>query len=389
MSVFRGSLGIALVVLAVAAMLGSACGPEAVSPPPSTLPPPPTPSGNQPPVISSLMAQQMQLYPGGNTEIQCVAQDADGDQLDFKWACTGGDFSGAGPIVIWQAPQDYGTYDITATVEDRKGGMAEASLTITVGANQPPEISSLTADPSGVIYGGVATLTCIATDPDGDVVNYSWTSSEGTITGVGNKVTWKAPNKGGNFNITVHLSDGKGGETTGNVMVVVSAATRTITITPVAQESGTVDSKGDKDNSRYLAGDDDKDVGYCAFWSFDTWSLVGSNIQNAKLKFQTRGVAGTPFDKTTGLGGLRFWRVKYGDKLPGFQYTGTNLLAQPALLLKQPVEVDVTPDVGYVVQAGSTRLQVEALFMKKSNGNGVAEFIEWSEVVLEVTYSEK
>ena len=68
----------------------------------------------------------------------CIASDADGDQLDFNWACTGGNFSGAGPSVIWKAPPNYGTYTIKVTVEDRKGGTAQGSLTITVGANQSP-----------------------------------------------------------------------------------------------------------------------------------------------------------------------------------------------------------------------------------------------------------
>jgi len=383
MNISQSGFGIVLVMLAIVAVLGGACGPREAPPP--LLPPP---SGNQPPVISSLVAEKMQLYPSGSTEIQCIAQDADGDQLDFKWACTGGEFSGAGPSVIWKAPPNYGTYTIKATVEDRKGGSAQASLTITVGANQSPQISSLTASPSGMLYGGSTTLTCIATDPDGDVVRYSWSASEGSITGVGNKVTWIAPNKGGNFNVTVIVSDGKGGETRGDVMVTVSASVRTVTITPVAQETGTVSSDGDRDNSRTLAGDNDKDIGYCAFWSYDIWSLAGKNIQSASLKFTTRAIAGDPFPSTTGLGGLRMWKVTYGDKLPKFAYTGSNLINVP-LQTRQPIVLDVTQDVANVAAAAVTRFQVEALFNKVTNGNHVAEFIEWSEVVLEVTYSEK
>lgn len=381
----KSNLGIALVILAIVAMLGTACGPKEAPPAPVA---PPMPGGNQPPVISSLTAAQMQVYPNGNTEIQCIASDADGDKIDFKWACTGGSFTGVGPIVIWKAPEHYGTFDISVTVEDGKGGVAQASVTLTVGANQPPQISSLTSDPSGILYGGTVTLTCIATDPDGDVVRYSWSASEGSISGVGEKVTWKAPNKAGNFNITVVVSDGKGGETTGNVMVVVSAATRTVTINPVAQETGTVDSTGDKDTSRTMAGDDDKNVGYCAFWSFDVWSLAGKKIQNASLKFTTRAVAGNPFPATTGLGGLWLWKVTYGDRLPKFHYTGSKL-QRSSLLYNPPTVIDVTPEIASVTAAAITRFQVEALFNRVSNGNNVAEWIEWSEVVLEVTYSER
>lgn len=385
MRILRFSRGILLVGLAVLALLLGACGPKAAPSPPPT----PVPSGNQPPVISSLQAAQMQLYPSGNTEIQCIAADANGDQLDFQWAATGGEFSGYGPIVIWKAPPAYGTYTITVTISDRKGGSAQSSLTMTVGANQSPVISSLVANPTSVLLGSSTIVTCVATDPDGDVVRYSWTASEGTISGVGNKVTWIAPGKGGNFNVTVILSDGKGGETRGNVMIAVSAATKTVTFNVVKEESGTVDSGGDKDNSRYLAGDDEKNVGYCAFWSYDIWSLQGANIMDAKLKFATRSVAGDPFSQTTGLKGLRFWAVKYGDKLPKFQFTGTKLERGGVIQAKPPTIIDVTPDVAYLASASATRFQIEGLFMLSTNGDGVAEFIEWTDVELEVTYSAK
>ena len=112
MNIFKNSLGIVLVMLVMVALLGGACGPgEAPAPPPTT-------GGNQPPVISSLAAAQMQVYPNGNTEIKCVAMDADGDKIDFKWACTGGSFTGVGPTVTWKAPESYGTYDVPVVVED-------------------------------------------------------------------------------------------------------------------------------------------------------------------------------------------------------------------------------------------------------------------------------
>jgi len=384
LSIFGRGLGVVLVLLIVMAILGSACGPKE-APPPA---PPPPPGGNQPPVISSLAAAEMAVYPNGNTEIQCDASDPNGDKIQFKWACTGGSFTGVGPIVVWKAPEFYGTFDISVTVEDGKGGTAQASVTLSVGANQPPLISSLSGDPSGILYGNTTTITCIASDPDGDVVRYSWSASEGTISGEGEKVTWKAPNKDGNFNVTVTVSDGKGAETTGTVMIAVSAAQRTVTLYPVEQETGTV-TPSDKDRSRTRAGDDKDDVGYCAFWSFDIWSLVGNNIQNAKLKLGTPTIAGDPFHRGTGLGGLRFWRVNYGENLPKFQFTGTKLDNQQAVAVGPVTEIDVTPDVAYCVQAASTRFQVEALFMKGTNGNQVAEWIEWNNVELEVTYSEK
>ena len=379
MKVAKIPLGM-LFLLVVMAMPGAACGGQATPPPP--------PAGNQPPVVSSLLAESQQLYPSGNTEIQCIAQDVNGDQLNFTWAATGGDFSGTGPIVTWKAPPNYGTYTITVTVDDGKGGLTQASLPITVGANQSPVIDNLSANPSGTLYGGSTLLTCIASDPDGDVVRYSWTASEGSITGVGNKVTWIAPSKSGSFNITVIVSDGKGGETQGNVMVTVAPTMNTVTFPPVAQETGTVDSGGDRDYSRTRAGDDDQNLGYHAFWSYNVFSLAGKYVQSATLKLTTSSVVGNPFSSVTGLGGLRFWKVSYGDKLPNFDFTGSNLIRVPVQTVA-PTSIDVTQEVANVAAAAATRFQVEALFPNRtSNGNNMAQFIQWSDAVLEVTYSE-
>ncbi len=380
---------IALILISVVALY-SACGPGKATPAP-TPSSAPTPTGNQPPIISSLTPSQTQVYPSGTVEIQCIASDPNGDKLNFTWSATGGTLNGAGEIVTWQAPKQYGTYTITVTADDGKGASAQSSVTLGVGANQNPQISSLVADPSVIGPGGSSLITCIANDPDGDVVKYNWHAIEGNITGVGNKVTWFPPNKGGAFNITVTVSDGKGGETQGNVAVTVATATKTVTINIVQEETGSVDSTGDKDNSKTRAGDDDKNVGYRAFWSFNIWSLNGTEVKDAKLIFTTRSISGNPF-LTTGaesLGGLKLWTARYADKLPDFNTTGSQLQKAIMSSYEPPTVIDVTPEVVNLVQAGATRFQVEALFEKIKNGNNKAEWIEWSEVKLEVTYTEQ
>ncbi|HUV53448.1 MAG TPA: hypothetical protein VMW64_10315, partial [Dehalococcoidia bacterium] len=64
----RMRAGTVLVTLAVLTMLASACGsvPESV--------------GNQPPIISSLEAKYVTLYPKAASEIKCIASDPDGDE---------------------------------------------------------------------------------------------------------------------------------------------------------------------------------------------------------------------------------------------------------------------------------------------------------------------
>ena len=374
--------------------LATACGPKSAptsSPPQqSQQPSSPVPAGNQPPVITGLTPAQLQVYPSGAVEIQCIASDANGDKLNYTWSATGGNFSGAGSIVTWQAPQQYGTYTITVNVDDGKGASSQSSVTLSVGANQNPTITSLVANPSVTGLGGNAIVACVATDPDGDVVKYTWQADEGSISGVGNQITWFAPNRAGAYNIIVTVSDGKGGETKGNVAVTVTGATKTVTITAIQEETGTV-SPNDKDKSFTRAGDDQNNVGYKAFWSFNIWSLNNTEIKDAKLIFTTKNISGNPFQFTgdQSLGGLLIWRVGYSDQLPNFNITGTKLEKSVPVTYEQPTIIDVTPEVGYLVQSSATRFQIEAAFMKSTNGNSRAEWIEWSDVRLEVTYSEK
>jgi hypothetical protein len=380
-----------LMVFLILILAGSACGPSPTPPAPSPTPKPsPSPGGNLPPVVSSLTAAQMQVYPSGTVEIQCVASDPNGDKLNFTWAATGGSFNGAGQTVTWQAPKQYGTYTITVTADDGKGASAQSSLTLSVGANQPPQISSLAPNPAVISPGGSSTITCVANDPDGDVVRYNWSASEGSITGVGNKVSWFPPNKGGSFNIIVIVSDGKGGETKGNVVVTVATATKTVTINPVQEETGTV-SKTDKDRSKTRAGDDDKNNGYRAFWSFNIWSLNNTDVKDARLIFTTRTISGSPFDFTgpNSLGGLFIWQVRYSDQLPDFGITGSKLEKTVPVIYEQPTVLDVTPEIVQLVQGSATRFQIEAGFWKEFNGNNIAEWIEWTGAKLEVTYTEK
>ncbi|MBN2462299.1 MAG: hypothetical protein JXB43_01715, partial [Dehalococcoidia bacterium] len=241
-----------------------------------------------------------------------------------------------------------------------------------------------------VLYGDSSTITCIATDPDYDPIEYIWSASEGAITGSGKEVTWVAPNKDGNFNITTTVKDKMGDQTTGSVMVTVSAPIKTITIDPIAAETGTVNQKNATDYSRTRAGDNAQDIGYRAFWSFDISKLAGKNIQNASLKFTTGSIMGKPFSYQLpyGLGGLLLWKTPYGAELPEFDCVGS-MLSNTGRFLEPPDVVDVTTDIKLLTSYSVSRFQVEALFDRISNGSSTAEWIEWSSVVLEVTYSDR
>lgn len=256
--------------------------------------------------------------------------------------------------------------------------------------NQSPVISKVTANPAEVVQGNSTTITAVAADPDDDPITYNWSASDGTITGTGSQVTWAAPNKSGNFNIGLTASDNRGGQTTGSVTVSVLAPTKTVTLNPTPSETGTVNEINATDYSKTVAGDTAQALGLRAFWSFDISDLAGKDIQNASLKFTTGNISGNPFAYAppTGLGGLWLWQDTYGNTLPVYGYVGSKLIGT-GLMYEPPSVVDVSTQLKLLSSHGVNRFQVEALFTRSSNSDSTANYVEWSSVVLEVTYAVK
>lgn len=167
---------------------------------------------NQPPVISNLTASEERVIPSDSSQVECVASDPDGDKLSYTWSATEGDISGEGSIVTWTAPPTPGAYTITVEVTDGRSGEATTQLTIGVAVNHPPVIESLTAEREVIEQAESTPIECVASDPDGDELNYLWTTPRGNISGQGSAVIWTAPNSCALYAILVTVTDGRGGE---------------------------------------------------------------------------------------------------------------------------------------------------------------------------------
>jgi outer membrane protein OmpA-like peptidoglycan-associated protein len=77
--------------------------------------------------------------------------------------------------------------------------------------NRPPTVQAR-CEPCTVEVGRTATVTADAKDPDGDTVTYKWSAPSGTLQNPGDRQTvWVAPQQEGPVQITVTVSDGKGG----------------------------------------------------------------------------------------------------------------------------------------------------------------------------------
>jgi outer membrane protein OmpA-like peptidoglycan-associated protein len=104
-------------------------------PPPAPAPAPPPPA-NRPPTVTA-QCDPCLVEPGGRSTVTANAQDPDGDQLTYRWSAPSGTLQNPSDRQTqWTASQQEGTVPVTVTVEDGKGGKAQANVNIQV--QRPP-----------------------------------------------------------------------------------------------------------------------------------------------------------------------------------------------------------------------------------------------------------
>jgi hypothetical protein len=168
-----------------------------------------------------LRASEGWVIPSGNCTVTCEASDPDKDNLSYKWSATGGNITGEGHIITWTAPEGVGNYNITVVVTDEMGGVSTTSLSMEVAVNHPPVIESVKTQYPQLKPTHSTTIECVASDPDGDELSYTWSASAGRISAVGCTATWGAPDCYGTYNIAVVVKDGRGGEASQTVQFKV------------------------------------------------------------------------------------------------------------------------------------------------------------------------
>jgi hypothetical protein len=199
---------------------------------------------NANPVITAMSANPQSVESLSMSNITVSAEDPDGDTLAYSWASSSGSVAGVGTSVIWTAPADTGTYTVSVSVSDGKDGLASRSVSILVSTSAPqslqnraPVISTMTATPgilvSPLYYPVTSYISVEAVDPDGDSLNYSWSYTRNDIPALvpidGNtpSILWEVGIQCHPiiYTIAVTVSDGKGGESSSSVSVLVYGGT--------------------------------------------------------------------------------------------------------------------------------------------------------------------
>lgn len=91
-------------------------------------------SGNQPPTITDLSANPPTITTSETSIVTVTALDPEGDPLSYSWfQNSGGAITGSGAsVTYWPASCCLGTWTITVTVSDGRGGSAQQSVNVTV-----------------------------------------------------------------------------------------------------------------------------------------------------------------------------------------------------------------------------------------------------------------
>lgn len=89
--------------------------------------------------------------------------------------------------------------------------------------DQAPVISSIEVSYPVIYPLGYSEIKCVASDPQGDGMKYTWSSTGGKLSGEGATVRWTAPADYGDYHVMVVVRDNQGNsiEGTATVSVVV------------------------------------------------------------------------------------------------------------------------------------------------------------------------
>jgi outer membrane protein OmpA-like peptidoglycan-associated protein len=154
------------------------------------------------------------LTQGESANLRCIASDGNNDPLTYAWSVDGQSLAAAGSqITFGSEGRKSGTYNVKCSVSDGEAS-ASASSAGTVRdriiPNKAPVIECQTTT-MDVASGGSIELRAKASDPDGDKLKYSWSSTGGAVSGSGETATFNATNvKAGSYTATVTVDDGRG-----------------------------------------------------------------------------------------------------------------------------------------------------------------------------------
>jgi hypothetical protein len=133
------------------------------------------------------------------------------------------------------------TYHYRITSTDALGHSASTTSDYTFKTLSPPIITGLTANPSSVSINATSVITLVVSDPDGDPLTHSWSTSGGSIASSGvNTAIYTAPSSippGGVGVVSVTVGDGRY-SASATVAITITGAPANISLASGNGQSG-------------------------------------------------------------------------------------------------------------------------------------------------------
>jgi len=192
--------------------------------------------GNHSPRIKALAADSTTILYNQSINIYCTAADRNLNPLSYCWAINGATVDCDSSILFWSAPAVDSVFTIQCSVSDGIAPSVSDSIQITVieSINHAPVIEDMVATAGKIDIGDTTFISCIASDPDGDMLEYFWSADYGLLIGSDSTIAWIAPDSVGYYFIKCTISDNRSGEDVDSIGIVVRDSTGSQTGDPVA-----------------------------------------------------------------------------------------------------------------------------------------------------------
>lgn len=178
---------------------------------------------NYPPRIQALAVENTTVEKNTAVTIYGKGIDQETKDLIYTFFLPDDTITGLEKTVTWLSPDIEGTFEIKLIVEDEEGQIDTAFITLTVveEINIAPEIIELTASKKYAVFGETIHFSSDVIDANGDSILYAWTLDIGNPLGTGTSLDWTAPSTSGIYDISLTISDGRGGSATKSISIVV------------------------------------------------------------------------------------------------------------------------------------------------------------------------
>ena len=197
---------------------------------------------NKPKIEGGLKVSNDKPYPKDTINCSVDATNPVEGDLTYEWKKTGGRFLEPTDLstVKWVAPDLSGDYTLTVKVTNTEG-TSDASKKIEVLVPQQPVINgNIVLSATSVLALDTVTASISATNPRPGPLSYTWSKTGGHwVNGIfdDDTVKWIAPLSGGNYTLTVVVSNGLSSAQTSRQVNVVSSTAPIVHITDPSNNS--------------------------------------------------------------------------------------------------------------------------------------------------------